>query len=74
MPELGWNDLRVRTELVEGVPYEKILASADEEKIDMIILNTHGKSFLERALLGSTAERIVRVVHVPVLSVPPAAT
>jgi nucleotide-binding universal stress UspA family protein len=71
LPESAREDPRVRTELVEGVPYERILAAADEGGIDVIILNTHGKSGVERALLGSTAERVVRGAHVPVLSVPP---
>ena len=72
LPGHALNDPRVSTELAEGVPYEQILARAEEEKIDMIILNTHGKSGFERALLGSTAERVIRGAHIPVLSVPPA--
>ena len=71
VPEPARNDPRIRTELVEGVPYEEILRLADQEKADIIVLNTQSKSGLERALLGSTAERIVRGAHVPVLSVPP---
>lgn len=73
LPKPALNDPHVSTELAEGVPYERILELAEERKIDIIILNTHGKSGLERALLGSTAERVVRGAHVPVLSVPPVA-
>ncbi len=70
VPEPSRHDPRVRTELLEGVPYETILRVADEEKADMIVMNLQGKSGLERALLGSTAERVVRGAHKPVLSVP----
>ena len=64
-------DPRVRTELREGVPYEVILEFADSEKVDLIVLNTSSRPGLDRALLGSTAERVVRGAHVPVLSFPP---
>ena len=71
LPDRVRHDPRIRTDLVEGVPYEQILRLADEENADLIILNTESKSGLERALLGSTAERIVRGAKVPVLWVPP---
>jgi nucleotide-binding universal stress UspA family protein len=71
VPESSRHDPRVRTELLEGQPYEKILETAEREDVDLIVLNTRSRSGLDRALLGSTAERIVRGAHVPVLSVPP---
>ena len=36
----------------------------------MLVLSLHSKSRVERALLGSTAERVVRSAHIPVLSIP----
>jgi nucleotide-binding universal stress UspA family protein len=72
VPESARRNPRVRIELQEGRPAETILRFAGEEKVDMIILNTQSRSGLDRALLGSTAERVVRGAHVPVLSVPPA--
>ena len=68
---MGSTSSRVRLELVQGVPYVRILDMAEKEKLDIIILNTHGKSVIERALVGSTAERVIRGAHIPVLSVPP---
>jgi nucleotide-binding universal stress UspA family protein len=65
-------DPRVRTEVRDGVPYEVILAVADREKADLIVLNTSTRAGIDRALLGSTAERVLRAAHVPVLSFPPA--
>jgi nucleotide-binding universal stress UspA family protein len=70
LPESVRHDPRIRTELVEGVPCETILSVAEEENVDMIVLNLQSKSGLERALIGATAERVVRSAHTPVLSVP----
>jgi nucleotide-binding universal stress UspA family protein len=54
-----------------GVPYEQIVAAAEEEKADMLVLGTHGRSGLNRLLLGSVAERVVRLAPCPVLTVRP---
>jgi nucleotide-binding universal stress UspA family protein len=62
--------VNVRPMMVEGDPFREILRVAEEEKIDLIVLNLQGKGRLERALLGSTAERVIRSAHVPVLSIP----
>jgi nucleotide-binding universal stress UspA family protein len=56
--------------MVEGEPFREILNVAEEEKSDLIVLNLQGKGLVERALLGSTAERVIRSAHVPVLSIP----
>jgi nucleotide-binding universal stress UspA family protein len=55
--------------VVFGVPYEEILKFADARHIDLIIIGTHGRKGLDRVLLGSTAERIVRNARCPVLTV-----
>jgi nucleotide-binding universal stress UspA family protein len=62
--------LQVRTVVVDGKAYEQILSTADELNVNCIILNLQGKSLLERAFLGATAERVVRLAPIPVLSVP----
>jgi nucleotide-binding universal stress UspA family protein len=56
--------------IVEGKPYRKILELAEDRDIDMIVLNMQSKGVLDRVLLGSTAERVVRLARTPVLSVP----
>jgi nucleotide-binding universal stress UspA family protein len=56
--------------LVEGKPFRKILEIAENRSIDVIVLNLQSKSIVERALLGSTAERVVRLARMPVLSMP----
>lgn len=55
---------------MEGKPFEKLLKIANEQHIDIIVINLQSKTMLERAFLGSTAERVVRLAHIPVLSIP----
>jgi nucleotide-binding universal stress UspA family protein len=52
-----------------GTPYREIIRMADERQIDLIILGTHGRSGVRHFLLGSTAERVVRHAHCPVMVV-----
>jgi nucleotide-binding universal stress UspA family protein len=60
----------VVSEVTEGVASDKILAAAEESGCGLIILTIHDKDLLERTILGSTAEPIVRDARVPVLSLP----
>jgi len=62
--------VQIQTLLVEGKPFRKIVEIAEDRSIDIIVLNLQSKSMVERALLGSTAERVVRTAHIPVLSIP----
>ena len=64
-----WCD--VNTIVETGVPYRIILRVLEDEKIDLLVMNIHGKGMLDRALLGSTAERVVRVAPCPVMLIPP---
>lgn len=53
----------------EGAPHSSILGYVDEEDVDVIVMGTQGRSGLDRYLLGSVTERIVRTSDVPVLTV-----
>ena len=53
-----------------GPAWEQILEAAKEEQVDLIVLGTHGRRGLSRALLGSVAEKIVRLSTLPVLTIP----
>jgi len=64
---------KVKTVVEVGVPYNTILAIQKSEKADLLIMNVHGKGLIDRALLGSTAERVVRAAVCPVLLIPPTA-
>jgi len=65
-------DVRIETAIVEGVPYQEIVKVAENTKADLLVLNVQSKGFLERAMLGATAERVIRSAQVPVLSIPTA--
>lgn len=60
----------ISTVLGEGVPYESIHHLAEQHKVDLIVINLRNKGRLERAVLGTTAERVIRTAAVPVLSLP----
>lgn len=59
----------VTKRIVSGTAYRSILDYADEEGIDLIVMGTHGRRGLDRYLLGSVTERIVRSADQPVLTV-----
>jgi nucleotide-binding universal stress UspA family protein len=42
-----------------------------ENGIDLIVMSTHGRSGLQRLLIGSVTDRVIRFSHVPVLVIPP---
>ncbi len=61
----------VQTELIKEMePHAVIDDYQKEHDIDLIVMGTHGRSGLERLLLGSTTENTLRTVSIPVLSVP----
>jgi nucleotide-binding universal stress UspA family protein len=60
---------KYRLLLREGVVFSEILKAADEERADVIVIGTNGRTGLDEMLMGSTAERVVRKSPVPVLTV-----
>jgi nucleotide-binding universal stress UspA family protein len=54
---------QVATELVEGDPKSQIIDAANEWHADMIVLGSHGWSRLNRFLMGSVSEGVVRHAH-----------
>jgi nucleotide-binding universal stress UspA family protein len=63
--------LKVRIRLEDGAPAERILAVAKEEQTDVVIVGTHCRPPLQRAILGSVADRLVRQAPCPVVTVQP---
>jgi nucleotide-binding universal stress UspA family protein len=61
--------LRAENAVLAGKPAEAILSLAEKNDIDLIVLTTKGGSGLKRALVGSTAEHIMRHASCPVFSV-----
>ena len=63
-------DLRVAFLIWEGDPAESILEAAAAERVDVIVLGSHGRGPLGRLILGSVSEDVVRRARVPVIVVP----
>ncbi|MBV8490656.1 MAG: universal stress protein [Candidatus Eremiobacteraeota bacterium] len=60
----------VETYLFQGNPQEEIVRAASELRAGWIVMGSHGRSGLGRALLGSVAEGVLRHATVPLLIVP----
>lgn len=61
--------VEVESVLLEGHPADKIIEFAEQNGIEMIVMGTLGKTGLDRFLLGSVAENVVRHAKTPVLVV-----
>lgn len=61
--------MNATAELVVGVPYDQIAKKAREAKADLIVMGTHGRTGMRHLLLGSVAERVIRLASCPVLTV-----
>lgn len=57
------------TRITNGIPSQEVLAAAEAEDTDLIVVGTRGKTGVEHVVLGSTAERIIRTAPCPVLAV-----
>ena len=69
--ELGSTAVVVRRSVVVGFPVEEIMQYAVDQDIDLIVVGTHGHTGLSHLLLGSVAEKLVRLAKCPVLTVHP---
>ena len=59
----------VKTFVRVGNPVDEILQFADDDKVDLIVMGTHGRTGIRHLIAGSVAERVVRASKVPVLTV-----
>jgi len=50
-----------------GLPYRMILKTAQEEKASLIVMGSHGHSYMEDALLGSVTNSVIRKTNIPVI-------
>lgn len=57
------------SEFLWGRPSDAIIDAAKKAKASLVVLGTHGRNAFEKLLIGSTAERVVRLCPVPVLTV-----
>lgn len=72
IPDPQWSAGRTVVRAVEkGRAYEEIVRYADEHQVALIVIATHGRTGLRHLIMGSVAERVVRGVPCPVLTVRP---
>jgi nucleotide-binding universal stress UspA family protein len=57
--------------ILVGVPHRAIVDYVEDEDIDLVVMGTHGRQGLQRVLVGSVAERVVRTSPAPVLTIRP---
>lgn len=57
------------TEVSTGTVHRTIIDYADEHGVDLIVMGTHGRQGLDRYLLGSVTEKVVRASDVPVMTI-----
>ena len=65
------SSIRIQSEIILGDPSDAILTYIDEQRMDMVIMGTHGRKGLDRVLFGSVAGRGVKKSGVPVLVINP---
>lgn len=63
----GWCNVKIN--LLDGEPYVVLMNYAKEHDIDMIVLGIRGHTLLEKLLVGSTTDRLIRLSPIPVLAV-----
>jgi nucleotide-binding universal stress UspA family protein len=67
--QLRQSGIKTSWRVQAGAPHEEIVRTAEEEHAEMIVMGTHGRSGLNRMVLGSVAERVIRLARCPVLTV-----
>ncbi len=64
---LGKQGIKVRTEVLLGNPAHEIINYAEQNKADLIVIASHGRSGISRWAFGSVADKILRASSIPVL-------
>ena len=65
------NTTNLEQVILHGEPHKEITAYAQENEIDLIVIATHGRTGFAHMLMGSVAEKVVRLSPIPVLAVKP---
>jgi nucleotide-binding universal stress UspA family protein len=63
------SDVKVEISLRKGTAVQEILAQAKTSRADLIVIGSHGRGGVQRLVLGSVAERVLRLATCPVLTV-----
>ena len=64
-------NIKASYQVLVGDPAQSIMDFADKKKADLVVMTTHGKSGLKRAIMGSVADSVIRESGKPVLVVRP---
>jgi universal stress protein A len=71
LPRAEDGKVEAMCQAVPGTPYYKIIEVAQAAKVDLIVMATHGRTGLSHLVMGSVAERVVRMAPCPVLTIRP---
>ncbi len=69
--QAGARDLVKRKLVRIGVPHQELIAAIEEEKADMLVMGTKGRSNLADTIVGSVARKMVHSSPVPLVTLPP---
>ena len=61
--------LKARALVIQGDPANQIVRLAEDEKVDIIIIATHGLTGWRKFMFGSVTEKVIRLAKCPVLSI-----
>jgi nucleotide-binding universal stress UspA family protein len=67
----GETEIKMVRRTAMGIPDRKIIEVAETEKVDLIVMATHGRTGFNHLFMGSVAERVVRTAPCPVLTIRP---
>jgi len=71
LPKAEHAKVEVMCLIAVGTPYYKIIEVANAKKVDLIVMATHGRTGLSHLVMGSVAERVLRMAPCPVLTIRP---
>jgi nucleotide-binding universal stress UspA family protein len=69
--EIRSQGIKVSYKALAGDPAQSTMECAEKEHMDLIVMTTHGKSGLKRAIMGSVADAVIRESGKPVLTIRP---
>jgi nucleotide-binding universal stress UspA family protein len=69
--EIAPEGVKAASHVEVGLPADSIMEVCQKEKIDLVVMTTHGRSGLKRALMGSVADKVIRESGHPVLVIRP---
>lgn len=63
-------DIPIETHVLAGAPAELIVKVAQQQRVDLIVMSTHGRTGFSRLIYGSVAEAVLRGARLPLLLIP----